>query len=68
MVLEVIAPIFFQSMTEHLPYLGGLLVRLTADLGLGSYVRHYWSDFPFVCPAEVEQAKTGQVSFEQLSR
>ena len=55
-------------MTEHLPYLGGLLVRLTADLGLGSYVRHYWSDFPFVCPAEVEQAKTGQVSFEQLSR
>eukprot|EP00094_Tigriopus_californicus_P004479 TCALIF_04317-PA protein Name:"Similar to Anapc1 Anaphase-promoting complex subunit 1 (Mus musculus)" AED:0.04 eAED:0.05 QI:0/0.77/0.5/0.9/0.66/0.7/10/0/1830 len=50
-----------KEFADVLPYLAGLLVRLTADLRLSSYVRLYWSDYPQICPESLIEAQTRQM-------
>jgi len=42
--------------------LAKLLSLLSGDLCLRQYVYHYWRDFPEICPANLDQAKTGQLA------
>lgn len=62
------ASLAFQSSAGILQYLAGLLSRLTADLNLDSYVRHYARDFPLICPGDVDAAKTGQMKKRKADR
>ncbi len=39
-------------------------MRLTSDLGLSRWSAHYWRDQPSACPADPEDARTGQVNKE----
>ena len=41
--------------------LAKLLSLLAGDLRLQQYVHHYWRDFPDLCPASPDAAKTGQL-------
>ena len=47
---------------DDLQYLAGLLTRLAADLGLQRFVAYYAGDFPSICPDQVRDARTNQVS------
>jgi hypothetical protein len=40
-----------QTLWDLVPMLAKLLSLLSADLGLPRFVRHYWTDFPEICPA-----------------
>jgi len=43
--------LYLQFMSSSLPYLCGLLFRLSTDFGAEKYVDHYARDFPEMCPA-----------------
>jgi hypothetical protein len=47
--------------------LAKLLSLLSGDLCLRQFVYYYWRDFPEICPANPDQAKTGQLSEGHLT-
>ena len=57
----------FQSLWDLVPMLAKLLSLLSGDLCLRQYVHYYWRDFPEICPANPDQAKTGQLTEGHLT-
>ena len=53
---------------DDLQYLAGLLTRLAADLGLQRFVAYYAGDFPSICPDQVRDARTNQVTVRDGER
>ena len=49
------------------PILASFLSRISADLNLTDFVRHYWQDFPTICHMSPYDAKTHQINQEILA-
>lgn len=53
---------------DDLQYLAGFLTRLAADLNLHRFVAYYANDFPSICPDQVRDARTNQISSREGER
>ena len=53
---------------DDLQYLAGFLTRLAADLSLHRFVAYYANDFPSICPDQVRDARTNQISAREGER